>query len=104
MTVPGLVRHGVARESWHLQETEHGQTVIVVTEIADRPIEVAGEQYAASRVPFDVWFKEQVEKVTGYDPETTPLGPPTTCVFDCAPGAPRDSDGVLGNEGRSPIR
>jgi hypothetical protein len=80
-----FARHGVARETWHVQETPHGLTVIVVTEIADRPVEVAGEQYAASRAPFDVWFKEQVERVTGYDPDTTPLGPPTTCVFDSAP-------------------
>src|SRR5688572_27003855 len=75
-------RMGVARESWHLQETPHGTWVIGVTQIADKPLAQAGEDYAASQHDFDRWFKQQVMMVTGIDPESTPLGPPTSCIFD----------------------
>ena len=75
-------RHGVARESWHLQESGSGSWVIGVTQIPDRPVEVAAKGYAESTHPFDAWFKEQVKIVTGIDPDTQPLGPPTECVFD----------------------
>lgn len=77
-------RMGVARESWHLQETPHGAWVIGVTQIPDKPIEVAGRDYAASQHPFDRWFKDQVRFVTGIDPDSEPLGPPTECIFDSA--------------------
>jgi hypothetical protein len=77
-------RHGVERESWHLQVTPHGAWVIGVTQIADRPAAVAGKAYAESQHPFDRWFKEQVKTLTGIDPERTPLGPPTECLFDTA--------------------
>ena len=75
-------RHGVARETWHLQETPRGMWVTGVTQFPEKPIEAAGRDYAASQHPFDVWFKQQVKLVTGVDPDTTPLGPPTDCIFD----------------------
>ena len=75
-------RIGAARESWHLQTTPAGDWVIGVTQIPDRPIDVAAEEYARSTHAFDQWFKEQVMLVTGVNPETTPLGPPTECIFD----------------------
>jgi hypothetical protein len=78
-------RLGVARESWHLQETPHGSWVICVTQIPDKPIEVAGQDYAASRHGFDRWFKDQVMLVSGVNPEIMPLGPPTQCIFDSQP-------------------
>jgi hypothetical protein len=75
-------RSGVARETWHLQTTPAGDWVICVTQIADRPVDDAAQGYARSRHPFDQWFKEQVKLVTGVNPETAPLGPPTECIFD----------------------
>jgi hypothetical protein len=85
-------RFGVARESWHLQETPHGPWVIGVTQIPERPIEAAAEEYAGSQDPFDRWFKDQVKLVTGIDPDETPLGPPTESIFDTANlGGPGDS-------------
>jgi hypothetical protein len=75
-------RMGVARESWHLQETPHGSWVIGVTQIPEKPVEAAGRDYAASQHPFDRWFKDQVIAITGVDPEQAPLGPPTQCIFD----------------------
>jgi hypothetical protein len=78
-------RMGVARESWHLQETPHGTWVIGVTQIPEKPVEAAAQDYAASQHAFDRWFKEQVLLVSGINPETTPLGPATQCIFDSQP-------------------
>jgi hypothetical protein len=45
----------------------------------------AGAEYAASTAPFEAWFKESVRRISGIDPTTQPLGPPTECVFDWPP-------------------
>jgi hypothetical protein len=72
---------GVVRESWHYQETPHGPLVIGVTELDDDP-RVRAQQYAESDRPFDSWFKTQVRNLTGIDPNTQPLGPPSEEIFD----------------------
>ena len=72
-------RYGVERESWHLQFTDHGPWVIAVTELAD-PTEAA-PRFADATEAFHLWFKSQVEALTGVDPNVTPLGPPTKEVF-----------------------
>jgi hypothetical protein len=73
-------RYGVSHESWHLQETPTGPWVIAVT-IVDDPAESA-PRLALSDAGFDAWFKGQVRALSGVDPATTPLGPPTTRVFE----------------------
>jgi hypothetical protein len=70
---------GVTYESWHLQETPSGLWVIAVTDI-DVPTKRA-EQYSASHAEFDEWFKAQVLALSGIDPATQPLGPPTEEIF-----------------------
>ena len=77
-------RMGVARETWHVQETPQGLWVIGVTQLDEKPVEVAAAEYAGSHNPFDVWFKDQITHLTGIDPATEPLGPPTECIFDTA--------------------
>ena len=72
--------YGVERESWHLQYTDHGPWVIAVTELAD-PVEAA-PRYADATEAFHLWFKSQIEALTGVDPNVTPLGPPTRQVFE----------------------
>ncbi|HEY8241831.1 MAG TPA: hypothetical protein VII68_00100 [Casimicrobiaceae bacterium] len=72
-------RYGVERESWHLQFTDHGPWVIAVTELAD-PTEAA-PRFADATEAFHLWFKSQVEILTGVDPNIAPLGPPTKEVF-----------------------
>ena len=72
-------RYGVARESWHMQHTDHGPWVIAVTELAD-PADQA-PRFAEATEAFHLWFKSQVEALTGVDPNMTPLGPPTREVF-----------------------
>jgi hypothetical protein len=86
-------RMGIARESWHMQQTPFGTWVIGVTEMSQRPLQAAAQEYAASQHGFDRWFKEQVKTISGIDPETTPLGPPTECIFDSlnVPDAARSS-------------
>lgn len=66
---------GVRHESWHLQETPTGPWVIVVSDI-DAPEERA-RQYSAAREEFATWFKDRTLELTGIDPYTQPLGPPT---------------------------
>ena len=75
-------RMGVTRESWHMQETPNGLWVIAVTWVLNKPVEAAAEDYASSQYAFDRWFKQQVMQVTGVNPDTTPLGPATRCIFD----------------------
>jgi hypothetical protein len=74
-------RLGIAHESWYEQQKADGLWVIAVTQFSGRPMAAAAQDYAASRLDFDRWFKENVMAVSGVDPETTPLGPPTKCVF-----------------------
>lgn len=71
---------GVRRESWYLQQTPQGPLVISVTEI-DEP-EVQAPQYAQSTRQFDLWYKDQVRRLSGVDPEIEPLGPPTEALFE----------------------
>jgi hypothetical protein len=83
-------RHGVARESWHAQATPHGLLLVVVSQIAGQPVELAAKGYGASQEPFDRWLKDQVKHLTGIDLDLTPLGPATECIFDsseCPPPA-----------------
>jgi hypothetical protein len=81
---------GVRRESWHLQQTPNGTIVIGVTEV-DEP-ETRAPEYAQSQRGFDLWFKESVRRLTGIDPETEPLGPPTETLFEFSGEAAPDLD------------
>jgi len=70
---------GVSHESWHLQQTPNGPWLLSVT-VLDNPVEAA-PRYAKSTQEFDSWFKEQVRHLSGVNPDTEPLGPPTKQVF-----------------------
>lgn len=61
----------VVKESWFLQETPHGDFLIVYY-ISPDPDQVHAA-LAISQDPFDVWFREQVLDLTGID-ISTPLG------------------------------
>jgi hypothetical protein len=73
---------GVCHESWHLQETAAGPWIIGVTEITRVPVSAAAQHYRVSERPFDRWFKDQVREISGVNPDDTPLGPPTECIFN----------------------
>src|SRR5262245_17297015 len=72
---------GIGHESWHVQAHAEGLWVIVITEISGRSAAAAASQYAQSQEAFVRWFKDRVQSVTGINPDTTPLGPPTEAVF-----------------------
>jgi hypothetical protein len=54
--------------------------VIGVTRLAEDAAD-AGRRYAASARDFDARFKGEVLRLSGVNPDTQPLGPPTTPVF-----------------------
>jgi hypothetical protein len=70
---------GVSHESWYLQDTPIGTWVIAVA-IIDNP-EHAGTEFARSQKPFDKWWKSEVQRLSGINPEETPLGPPVERIF-----------------------
>ena len=72
-------QYGIDHESWHLQHTEHGPWVIVVTIV--RNLADSAQKYAQASDEFTSWFKGQVLTLSGVDPSSTPLGPPTTEVY-----------------------
>lgn len=75
-------RYGVVHESWHLQTTPHGSWVIGVTQLETPSLAAAARRYSDSEHPFDRWFKDQVHRVSGINPDELPLGPPTECLYD----------------------
>ncbi len=68
----------VLKESWFLQSTPHGDLLLVHFEAPD-PTAVL-TSLAVSEEPFDVWFREQVQSITGID-LTQPSGPLPERVF-----------------------
>ena len=79
-TTSFLERHGIRRETWHLQRTPHGAFVIVITDIQDSPLERAAV-YQSSQAGYERWFKDRIRELSGIDPDSQPLGPPTETMF-----------------------
>jgi hypothetical protein len=78
-------QYGVARESWHLQQTPQGALIIVVTELgapAGIQVQVQAQAYAKAQGSFERWFKDNVRELCGVNPDEQPLGPPTETLFD----------------------
>jgi hypothetical protein len=84
--------YGITHESWHLQDTPHGPWVIAVSEIRD-PAESA-PRYAQATEEFHVWFKSRVLSLSGVDPTSMPLGPPTHEIFSWTDAAKQPSAGA----------
>ena len=59
------LRLGVTRESVWLQQTPQGSFGILLLEGEDA-LE-SNRKFAASKEPYDVWFKEQLVPITGID-------------------------------------
>lgn len=55
----------VVKESWFLQPTPIGDMVVVHFEAPDPAMVLAG--LAASEEAFDVWFREQIQQLSGLD-------------------------------------
>lgn len=65
----------VTKESWFLQETPHGDFMIVYY-LSPDPDKVHAA-LAVSQDPFDVWFRAQILELTGIDISTPPGNLPT---------------------------
>lgn len=70
---------GVRQELAFLQETAHGPLLLAVTE-ADNPGEAA-PRYQAGQADFEAWFKGEVQRLSGIDPNLQPLGPSSRPLF-----------------------
>ena len=66
-------RLGISTEVWAIQESPGGDFFVVY--IAADNLASAFQTFAASRDPFDRWFKERVATATGIDLNTPPPGP-----------------------------
>jgi hypothetical protein len=75
-----LVRDGISRESWALQETPMGSLMLVWFEAPD--IEKSFAALAADEGEFTVWFRAQVRDLTGVDLGAPPEGPPPEVLID----------------------
>ena len=70
----------VTKEEWALQQTPMGSLVIVRFEADD--IERAFAGLAESSEPFDVWFRQRVQEITGVDLSAPMEGPPPEVILD----------------------
>ena len=73
-------RHGVRRESWHLQETPFGSIVIVLSDLD--PEADTAETFAHPADGFTEWFHGQVKLASGVDPREQPLGAESRCIYE----------------------
>ena len=69
----------ITKESWFLQSSPTGSTIIVYIEAKDIG-RVLGD-FATSNDSFDVWFKDQTKMITGVDLNTPPSGPTPELLF-----------------------
>ncbi len=58
-------RHGVVKEVWFLATGLAGDQIVVYLETADFAELLAG--YTTSADPFNAWFNERLNAVTGFD-------------------------------------
>jgi hypothetical protein len=65
-------RLGITKELWAIQQTPMGDLFVIYFEGAD--IGGAVGQFVGSRDAFDLWFKSQVNDMTGVDLNVPPPG------------------------------
>ena len=68
----------VVKESWFLQPTPFGDMLVVHFEAPDPAKVMSG--LAASEETFDIWFRNQIQELSGID-LTQHAGPLPECVF-----------------------
>jgi len=73
-------RLGITTERAYLQQTPQGEFAVVFFEAPDVGQMMQG--FATSQEPFDIWFREQVLDVHGWDMTQPPPGPLPELVID----------------------
>ena len=74
-------RFDFTRQYWFLQAAPAGTLLIAYLE-ADNPLH-ALQQFAAAQTPFDLWYKQQVQTLTGLDMSQPPQSLPEQ-IFEWA--------------------
>ena len=72
-------RSGVTRETWSMQETPAGTFILVWF---DGDVEAAFTDLATAQDDFTVWFRAQIEEITGADMSAADDSPPPELVLD----------------------
>ncbi|MFQ5854323.1 MAG: hypothetical protein ACE5LU_01580 [Anaerolineae bacterium] len=67
-------KHGLDRQLIWVQPTPQGDVLIVYLE-GDDPVK-SNDSFVASQDPFDVWWKERIQAITGVDFNQPPPGLP----------------------------
>src|ERR1700692_4228406 len=75
-----LARSGITRETWALQETPMGSFMLVWFNAPD--IEKVFTDLAADGDEFSIWFRGQVNELTGVDLGAPPESPPPDVLVD----------------------
>ena len=73
-------RLGITREVAYLQQTPQGDMAVVYVEAQNIPRIFEG--FGTSQEPFDVWFREQVKDIHGFDLAQPLPGPLPEAIVD----------------------
>ena len=68
----------VTKESWFLQETPMGNFLLIYAHAPD--MKQVGKNLAEAQEPIDIWFKQQVLVITGFDLNEGMSDPPEQIV------------------------
>lgn len=71
---------GTTHETWHLQQTPDGTTMILWFECSDP--EKSSEHLTTGSDDFTKWFRGRIQAVTGADMSEPREGPPSETIFE----------------------
>ena len=72
-------RVGLMKQSWHLQNLPQGTVVLVYFEAPNAA--KTFELLAQAKEPFTLWYKQQMQQITGVDLNKPPEGPMPEQIF-----------------------
>lgn len=73
-------RVGIAKETWGIQQSPQGDLMIAY--VTGENLARSFEEFAASQDPFDRWFKDRMQDLTGADLYAPPTGPVNEVLSD----------------------
>ena len=71
---------GISRETWHVQETEQGDLLVLVFD-ADDPFAML-QEFARSNDDLPTWQRQSIREILGVDLSQSPPAPPSRLIFD----------------------
>ena len=71
---------GISRETWHVQETEQGDWLVLVFD-ADDPFAML-QEFARSNDDLPTWQRQSIREILGVDLSQAPPAPPSRLIFD----------------------